>query len=128
MKIRELINELGAMQQIGSIAKDIGSIGSMVKKDFTAAKNNAYSTVKGQGGSSEKSAKSDYRHPLNKIVSGQLLTSSEAKTVEDLILKLETGEIKSTAVAPALAVQELKLVMKGRQANLDVLKKLVQEV
>jgi hypothetical protein len=128
MKIRELISEVGAMQQIGSIAKDIGSIGSMVKKDFTAAKSNAYNTVKGQGGSSEKSAKSDYRHPLNKIVSGQLLTSSESKTVEDLILKLETGEIKTSTVAPAAAVQQLKTVMKGQQADLDTLKKLVQEV
>jgi hypothetical protein len=125
MKIRELISEVGAMQKIGSIAKDIGSIGSMIKKDFTAAKDATYGKLKGQSSGSEKF---DYDHPLNKIVSGQMLTSNEAKAIEDLILKLETGEIKTSTVAPAAAVQELKRVMQGQQANLDVLKKLVQEV
>jgi hypothetical protein len=125
MKIRELISEVGAMQQIGSIAKDVGSIGSMIKKDFTAAKDAAYGKLKGQSSGSEKF---NYDHPLNKIISGQLLTSNESKAIEDLILKLETSKIKTSTVAPAAAVQELKLVMKGQQANLDVLKKLVQEV
>ena len=128
MKIRELISEVGAMQQIGSIAKDIGSIGGMIKKDFTAAKDATYNKLKGRGGAEPSGTKFNYQHPLNKIVSGQLLTSSEAKAIEDLILKLETGEIKPTTVAPTAAAMELKDVLKSRPADLDTIKKLIQNI
>jgi hypothetical protein len=128
MKIRELISEVGAMQQIGSIAKDIGSIGSTIKKDFIARRDAMYNKLGGGGGAEPSGTKFNYKHPLNKIVSGQLLTSSEAKAIEDLILKLETGEIKPTTVAPTAAAMELKDVLKSRPADLDTIKKLIQNI
>lgn len=125
MKIKDLIYEQPAMQQIGSIAKDVGSVGSMMAKDFAANKKQAYNTVKSFG---TGAAKQDYKLPLEKAIAGQSLTSKEVQSLQSLQTDLIKNQKELKSISNKDAANQLTAVIKSQPANIDSLKAILAEI